>query len=131
MNFAKRRLLVLLVINIGTSILHYVDNIFLFHTYPEPYWINPQIIDALWFVMTPLAVLGYILYSKGLRRQAYLCLYLYGLMSLLVLGHYRYGSMWEMSMKMNLLIFIEAIAAVVLIAYTMWLQLRAEETYEG
>jgi hypothetical protein len=131
MNFAKRRLLILLVINIGTSILHYVDNILFFHTYPEPHWINPQIIDLFWFVMTPLAVLGYVLYSKGLRRYSYLCLYLYALMSLLVLGHYRYGSMWEMSLKMNLLIFIEAIAAVALIAYTMWLQLRAEESYEA
>ena len=126
MKFAKRWLLVLLVINIGTSILHYVDNILFFHTYPEPHWINPQIIDAFWFVMTPFAVLGYLLYSKGLRRYAYLCLYLYALMSLLVVGHYRYGSMWEMSMKMNLLIMIEAIAAVALIAYSMWLQLRAD-----
>jgi hypothetical protein len=129
MNFAKRWLLVLLVINIGTTILHYVDNILFFHTYPEPHWINPQIIDAFWFVMTPFAVLGYVLYRRGLRRQAYFCLYLYALMSLLVVGHYRYGSMWDMSMKMNLLIFIEAIAAVGLIGYTMWLQLCAEESY--
>ncbi len=131
MNFAKRWLLVLLVINIATSILHYVDNILFFHTYPEPRWINPQIIDAFWFVMTPFALLGYALYSKGSRRHSYLCLYLYALMSLLVLGHYRYGSMWEMSMKINLLIISEAIAAVALIAYTMWLQLRAEESYEA
>ena len=131
MNFAKRWLLVLLVINIGTSILHYVDNILFFHTYPEPHWINPQIIDAFWFVMTPFAVLGYVLYSKGLLGYSYLCLYLYALMSLLVLGHYRYGSMWEMSMRMNLLIFIEAIAAVGLIGYSIWLQFRAEESYEA
>ena len=129
MNFAKRWLLVMLVINIATSILHYVDNILFFHTYPEPQWINPYIIDAFWFVMTPFALSGYMLYSKGLRRHSYFCLYLYGLMSLLVLGHYRYGSMWEMSMKMNLLIFIEAIAAVALIAYTIGLQLRDEKSY--
>lgn len=131
MSFVKRRLLLLLAINIGASILHYVDNILFFHAYPEPPWINPQIIDAFWFVMTPLAVLGYVFYSKGLRGYSYLCLYLYAVMSLLVLGHYRYGSMWEMSVKMNLLIFIEAIAAVALVAYTMWLQLRAEEPYES
>jgi hypothetical protein len=131
MNFAKRSLLVLLLINIGTSIFHYVHNILFFHNYPEPHWINPQIIVAFWFVMTPFALLGYLLYSKGLLRHSYLCLYLYALMSLLVLGHYRYGSIWEMSMKMNLLIFIEAIAAVALIAYTMWLQLRPEESYEA
>ena len=32
---------------------------------------------------------------------------------------------------MNLLIFIEAIAAVALVAYTIWLQFRAEESYEA
>jgi len=36
-----------------------------------------------------------------------------------------------MSIKINLLIFIEAIAAVALIAYTMWLQLRTQESYEA
>lgn len=129
MNFAKKWLLVILIINIGTSVLHYVDNILFFHAYPEPRWINPQIIDAFWFVMTPFACLGYLLYSKGLLTHSYLCLYLYALMSLLVLGHYRYGSMWEMSMRTNLLIFIEAIAGVALIGYTLWLQLRAEESH--
>jgi len=129
MNNSKKWLLVVLVINVGASILHYVDNIMFFHTYPEPPWINPQIIDAFWFVMTPFAVLGYVLYGKGLRTYSYLCLYLYSLMSLLVLGHYRYGSMWEMSFKINLLIFIEAFAAVALITYTIWLQFRREEVY--
>lgn len=131
MKLAKRWLLVLLAINIGASVLHYVDNIVFFHTYPEPHWISPQIIDAFWFVMTPFAVLGYVLYGKGLRTYSYLCLYLYSLMSLLVLGHYRYGSMWEMSLKINLLIFAEAFAAVALIAYTMWLQFRSKDIYRA
>jgi hypothetical protein len=112
MKLARRWLLVLLAVNIGASVLHYVDNIVFFHTYPEPHWISPPIIDGFWFVMTPFAVLGYVLYGKGLRTYSYLCLYLYSLMSLLVLGHYRYGSMWEMSLKINLLIFTETFAAV-------------------
>ena len=124
MNNVKRWLLVLLAINIGASILHYVDNIVFFHTYPEPHWINPRIIDAFWLVMTPFAVSGYVLYDKGLRTYAYLCFYQYSLMSLLVLGHYQYGSMWEMSLKINLLIFVEAAAAIALIAYVIWLQFR-------
>ena len=124
MSNVKRWLLVLLAVNIGASILHYADNIVFFHTYPEPHWINPRIIDAFWLVMTPFAVSGYVLYGKGLRTYAYLCFYLYSLMSLLVFGHYQYGSMWEMSLKINLLIFVEAAVAIALIAYTMWLQFR-------
>jgi hypothetical protein len=131
MNNSKKWLLIMLAVNVGASILHYVDNIVFFHTYPEPHWINPQIIDGFWFLMTPLAILGYALYSKGLRFYSYLCLYLYALMSLLVLGHYGYGSMWEMSLKINLLIFVEAVAAVALIAYTIWLQFRSEDFYKA
>ena len=131
MSLAESGLPAILVVNVGTSVLHYADNISFFHAYPEPHWISPPIIDAFWFVMTPFAVFGCALYSKGLRRYSYLCLYWYALMSLLVLGHYRYGSMWEMSTKMNLLIFSEAIAAVALIACTLRLQLRAEESYEA
>ena len=128
MNLAKKWLLILIVVNIGASILHYVDNILFFSTYPEPPWINTHIIDSFWFVMTPVALFGYWLFSKGLRNYAYLCLYLYALMSLLVLGHYRYGSIGELSIKINLLILIEALAAMVLIIYNFWLQFYAEKS---
>ncbi len=47
-----------------SSILHYVDNILFFAHYPEPDWINPQIVDLFWFVMTPLAPLGFYLIKK-------------------------------------------------------------------
>jgi hypothetical protein len=124
MKLAKRGLLVILVVNVLTTVLHYADNIIFFHTYPEPPWINPQIIDAFWFVMTPIAVLGYALYRRGLHPYSYLCLYLYSLMSLLVLGHYGAASIGELSFKINFLILLEAFAAVALIAYTMWLQFR-------
>lgn len=119
---SKKWLLLIIAINVCVSILHYVDNIMFFPTYPEPHWINSQIVDAFWFIMTPFAVLGCVLYGKGLRNYSYLCLYLYSLMSLLVLGHYGYGSIWEMSLKINLPIFVEALAAVALATYTMWLQ---------
>jgi len=127
MKLTKRGLLVILAINVLTTILHYVDNIAFFHTYPEPAWINPQIIDAFWFVITPIVVLGYVLYSKGLHPYSYLCLYLYSLLSLLVLGHYGTGSMLEMSFKINFLILLETFAAVTLIAYTAWLQFRFQK----
>jgi hypothetical protein len=120
---ATRWLLALLVINVGASILHYADNMVFFHAYPEPPWMNPRIIDAFWFVMTPFAVLGYLLYRRGLQVYSSLCLYLYAAMSLLVLGHYRYGSIGELSLKINALILIEAVAAAALIGYVLWLQL--------
>ena len=44
--------------NIFTTILHYVDNILFFAHYPEPTWLNPTLVDAFWFVMTPFALLA-------------------------------------------------------------------------
>ena len=124
---AKRGLLGVLAINVLTTILHYADNIAFFHTYPEPHWINPQIIAAFWFVMTPIAFVGYVLYGRGSHPYSYLCLYLYSLMSLLVLGHYRYGSVSELPFRINLFILAEAFAALALFAYTLWLQLRRNQ----
>ncbi|MFZ2362391.1 MAG: hypothetical protein WA040_23830, partial [Anaerolineae bacterium] len=122
-------IVILIIVNIGTSILHYVDNIIFFSTYPEPPWINTHIIDYFWFAMTPFAVFGYWLFNKGLQNYAYPCLYLYALMNLLVLGHYRYGSIEELSLKINSLIIIEASTAVALIIYIFWLQFRAEKSF--
>jgi len=79
--------------------------------------------------MTPVAIFGYWLFSKGLRNYAYLCLYLYALMSLLVLGRYRYGSIGDLSLKINLLIITETLAAVGLIVYNFWLQFYAEKSF--
>ncbi len=116
----------MLIVNVITSLLHYADNILFFHAYPEPHWISPKLIDAFWFVMTPFAILGYFFYKRGLETYSYLCFYLYSLMSLLVLGHYRYGSMGELSFKINLLILAEAFAALILIFYALSLQLQAK-----
>jgi len=48
------------VVNLVASILHFGDNILNFHDYPEPTWIpSPHVVDALWFVITPILFLGW------------------------------------------------------------------------
>lgn len=64
--------------------------------------------------MTPFAVLGYVLHDRGLQLYSCFCLSLYALMNLLVLGHYRFDSVAELSLRINLLILFEAAAAVAL-----------------
>jgi hypothetical protein len=120
----RRILLALLVANIATSILHYVDNILFFRHYPEPNWLNPHLVDAAWFVMTPIGVAGYLLFLRGRCTAAFACLYLYAAMGLLVLGHYLIAPPWRVSFKINLFILAEAIAALLLGATAAWLQFR-------
>ena len=120
----RRILLTLVLANVVTSILHYVDNVLFFRHYPEPTWLNAHLVDMAWFVMTPFGVAGYVLFMRGRSAAAFACLYLYALMSLLVLGHYLIAPPWQVSFKINLFIMAEAIAAVLLGMFTAWLQIR-------
>ncbi len=108
--------------NIVVSLLHYLDNVARFHEYPEPQWLSPHLVDAFWFVMTPVALAGYHLYIKQQGTGAYLLLYLYGAMSLLVLGHYAYAPLADISFSIHLFILLEAAAAACLVLFTAWLQ---------
>lgn len=127
----QRTLLALLVANVATSILHYVDNIVFFTHYPEPTWLNPHIVDMAWFVMTPFGVAGYLLYPRGRRTAAFLCLYLYAAMGLLVLGHYLIAPPWRVSFKINLFILAEAVAALLLGLFTAMVQIRERALTAG
>ena len=126
-----RVLVGLVVANVATSILHYVDNIANFAHYPEPSWLNPHLIDMAWFVMTPFGILGCWLFRRNWRRAAFLCLYLYAIMGLLVLGHYLIAPPWELSFKINLFIIAEAVAALILAIFTAWLQFADWNIDEG
>jgi hypothetical protein len=85
---ARRTLLLLLLLNVASSIAHYTDNILRFVIYPEPPWLNPTRVDAFWFLMTPIGIGSYALYRRGNLRAAFALNYVYGAMGLLVLGHY-------------------------------------------
>lgn len=107
----------LFIINIVTTILHYVDNVLFFAHYPEPDWLNPQLVDLFWFVMTPVALLSLWQYKRQHFYLGFALLVSYVLMSLLVLGHYRYAPFHEINFKIHLFIWLEAIAAIVLLVY--------------
>lgn len=115
--FYQKVLLTLIVVNVLASILHYVDNICYFSEYPEPTWLNPCIIDLFWFVMTPFAVFGYWYHKQQWFTLSRVALVAYSIMSLLVLGHYLIAPPWEVSLRINLFILLEAVAALALLGY--------------
>ena len=103
---------VVLLVNVAASALHFGDNMIHFHEYPEPRWITgPYVVDGVWFVMTPLLVLGWALAKGGLRLASIAVLWLYGGLSVFVLGHYFYASPFDLSLRINLSIGVEAVAA--------------------
>src|SRR6187397_3280152 len=87
----------LLIMNVAASIAHYADNILRFAEYPEPPWLNPARVDAFWFLMTPFGIAAYWLYKRGKKRAAFVANYAYGVMNLLVLGHYLTAAPWRLS----------------------------------
>ena len=111
------KLRVLVALNILSSIFHYVDNVVFFHDYPEPEWLEPGVVDLFWFLMTPFALVGYLQVVRGRYMSGYACLTLYSLMSLLVLGHYNYAPIHEISLKINAFILIEACLALLLLLF--------------
>ena len=113
----KQVLFWLIVANVIATIFHYADNVCYFHLYPEPTWLNAKIVDAFWFVMAPLAVIGYWQIRVGAVRRGCLFLYAYAAASLLVLGHYRFAPFLSISFRIHFFILLEAALALILILY--------------
>jgi hypothetical protein len=74
-----------------------------------------MVVALLWFLITPLLILGWWLARRGFRHASIGTLWLYAGLSVFVLGHYFYASPSELSLRINLLIGIEASFAALLL----------------
>lgn len=86
-----RRVLWLLAIGVLVSVVHYVDNVVNFDSYPQADGgLAPSrgVIAASWFVFTALAYAVWWLLRRGRRRAAAAALLAYSLSGLVGLGHY-------------------------------------------
>lgn len=130
-NQSQTYLLILLAISIIATILHYTDNFIFFQKYPAPTWMYPHHVYIAWLILTPLGVAGYILYTKCAFWAAYLCLCIYSITSIGGLGHYLFAPMSDFSLKMNALIWLEAIAGTALLGFTIYSGLLLQEWRKG
>jgi hypothetical protein len=120
-------LIAIVAANLVASVLHFGDNMINFHAYPEPTWIpSPHVVDALWFVMTPILFLGWWFSSRNAKWRAVSLFWLYGGLSMFVLGHYNFAAPSELSLRINVLICSEALAALILIGVAPFLVPRNE-----
>lgn len=99
-----------------SSALHYLDNLAFFHEYPEPPWINRAMIDAFWFLMTPLALAGWVLLKRGHDASGLLLLLVYAACNLLSLGHYLYAPLHTIGIRIHAFILLESLLAMALIS---------------
>lgn len=126
-NKSQKWLLTLLIINIISTILHYTDNFLNFALYPAPYWMNMHHVYLAWIGLTPFAIIGYLLYINRKYWLAYLCLFIYSNAGAGSMGHYFYGSITDMSLKMNVSIILDVIAGISLDLFLFWSAFIAEE----
>lgn len=123
----QKWLLVVLVLNLTSTLLHYTDNALFLDRYPGPDWFTPAGILAAWLLMSLLGALGYWLYTKRSFGAAYLCLGIYTITGLSSPAHYVYPSMAAMSVKMHLLIWSDAIAGLLLVGFLLWSAVGLQE----
>lgn len=126
----QQLLLLLLVISIISTFIHYTDNFFSFEQYPQPDWITLSSIYISWVVLTAIGIIGYSLYRSRRFGLAYLCLLLYSITGLSSLGHYLYGNLSDFSMKMHLFIWTDGLIGLSVLSFTLWSGLVLKEWLE-
>jgi hypothetical protein len=123
MNIVNRQqkiLMIIIVINLVSTVLHYTDNALFLDQYPGPEWFTTPGVFATLMVMTPVGLLGYWLYVKQSFLFSYLALGLYSITSISSPGHYLFPMTHEMSLKMHSLIWSDALSGMSLITFILW-----------
>ena len=90
----RRQLTILLAVAVAVSIVHYVDNTVAYAAYPQSETLpNPSrtLVGAAWFVFTAFGIVAYVLYTRGRRAAAAVCLAVYSGSGLVGIGHYAAG----------------------------------------
>ena len=124
---SKTWLLVILILNIASTSIHYTDNAIFVHQYPEPEWITTSGVFITWVVMTLIGIMSYWLYSKQYFWLSYLFLGIYSVTGLSSPTHYIYGTLSQFSFKMHAFIWSDALAGLLIIGFVIWSALIAQE----
>ncbi|UBF24901.1 hypothetical protein K9N68_25085 [Kovacikia minuta CCNUW1] len=122
LNKQQRQILLLMIlgINLVSTILHYTDNFLFFSQYPAPTWMTPASVYIAWLLLTPFGFIGYFLYKRDVFLAAYVCLGIYALTGAASPGHYLFPAAENFSLKMHLFIWFDAIAGLLLLGFTIW-----------
>jgi hypothetical protein len=120
-------LLVILIANLISTGIHYWDNYISFDRYPVPVWITIDGVWISWLLLTVIGSLGYWLYCQQKWSLAYLCLTIYVSTGASTPLHYLYAPMSHFMMRMNISIWSDGLAALLLILFLVWSVVIAKE----
>jgi len=101
----------------AASLLHHVHNATFLHEYPNmPVWLTSAGVYAAWAGESAIGIAGYVLLRRGYRVFGLTLIVLYGAFGLGGLMHYDLAPLARHSLAMNATIWIEAAAAILLLA---------------
>jgi hypothetical protein len=117
----RRTLLVLMLLHGGASLLHFVHNAVYLDEYPNmPAWLTPLGVMAAWLVAAAPGVLGWWLYTRGLRVLGLAFVALFAALGYAGLDHYVVAPFSAHSAGMTATILAEVTTATLLLAFLVW-----------
>ncbi|MFW9258944.1 hypothetical protein [Nostoc sp. CALU 546] len=119
-NFRQTILLGIIILNLISTWLHYIDNALFLSRYPGPTWFTSVGVISTVIVMTLVGILGYWFYTKGMFWLAYFLLGLYSITSISSPVHYLFPMVAPMSLKMHSLIWLDGVMGLLLIVFLLW-----------
>jgi hypothetical protein len=109
-------LLPVLLVYCAASLLHHTHNAEFLGDYPNlPPSLTPGTVYLAWLAGAAVGALGYFLYRRGQRLAGLFLIGVYGVVGLYGLAHYVLAPLSAHTLAMNLTIWLEVIAAGVLL----------------
>jgi hypothetical protein len=113
----------------AASLFHYAHNAEFLGDYPNmPAWLSPALVYGAWLGVTTVGMAGYFLIRRGYRLAGLAVVGVYGALGLDGLGHYTLAPLSAHTFIMNLSIWLEAAAGVLLLTAVVGLMLRCLRT---
>lgn len=109
-----------LTASVASTAVHYTDNYINIDEYPQPDYINHEMIVVVWILLTLLGVAGYLFFRDEKRVPAGIYLLLYSYTGLSSLGHFAFGSMGEFSTRMHLTIWLDGLTGAAVAICAVW-----------
>lgn len=125
----QKILLVIVLLNVVSTWLHYTDNALFIEQYTGLAWFTPIGILVAVTVMTPIGLFGYWLYTQGRFSAAYGLLGVYSIAGLSSPGHYLLpgAEAMALSVKMQSFIWLDGISGLLLLGFVVWSSLTRKD----
>jgi hypothetical protein len=107
---------------VAVSVVHYTDNFLNYDDYPHGTGPEPSagVVLGAWFVLTPLGLAGYLLYTRGRIRTGAMLLVAYSTSGLVGIGHYTVAGMTSEPVWRQAHVVADVMLGAAIFAFAMW-----------